>query len=95
MCSDEQCMWIEEEVEYTANKGKNKGKVVTAKKKVAGYSMNFPQLMQSFLEHKYRGEGAETVRELLKVLAQTHEDILEFKKTAVKEDFKKARAVMK
>lgn len=91
MKSDFYCMWIEEEYE-----GKDKkGNVKTYTRRVAGYSMNFDQLMKSFCEHKYRGSGAEDLRDLLKELAQIQEDMEAFRKTALKEDYKRVRQIRK
>lgn len=87
MKSDQYCMWIEEEYE-----GKDKDdNPKLAYRRVAGYSMNFEQLMKSFCEHKFRGSGASDLRELLKDLAQIQDDMENFRKTAVKEGFKRMK----
>lgn len=89
--SDRYCLWIDEEFE---GKDKN-GKPKTSTRKVGGYSRTFAQLYRSFAQHSYRASEAQTVKELLKVLQQTENDLVELKKTALKEGFRIIRNVAK
>lgn len=75
-------MWIEEEYE----RKKKNGKKTPAFRRVAGYVMNFTQLMRSFCDHKFRGSGAKELRDLLPLLSETYEDMLAFRTEAFKHD---------
>lgn len=75
--SDAQCMWITEE------KPKKKKEAHTdefATNRVAGYSMNFEQLLTSFIENGYRSSDAKDVKKLLSDMAQKEKDIIEIAK---------------
>lgn len=89
--SDKYSMWIDEE--YIVQEGKTKGKKVT--RRVAGYSNNFDNLINSFVKTKHRDNDAKTLKELLQVFKKTAEDTELIKKTALKEDFRIIRAKAK
>ena len=89
--SDLYSMWITEEYEGKDAKGRPK----KATRRVAGYAGNMAILTRQFCEHRYKGSDAESVRELLKVLTQTIEDMNTLNEAAVKNDFRIIRKLQK
>lgn len=69
--SEPSCMWITQEVKVKS--GKNKGKVY--EERVAGYVMNWEQLMEDFATKAYRRSGAKEVKQLLKDMDKRDKDI--------------------
>ena len=88
LCSDQWSMWIEEEYSYKSEKGKNKGKKVTDTRRVAGYSQNFPQLLKSFEEHRYRNSDAREVKQVLEQFATTERTMMKFIMEAYRNKFR-------
>lgn len=84
LCSDQWSMWIEEEYSYEGKGGKKKN----GTRRVAGYCGDFRQLMRSYCQHKYRGDGAKEMREALNVLADTEKDVMEFIDKSCKKKFR-------
>ena len=84
LCSDQWCMWIDETYTYEGKKGRNKGKQVTEKRRVAGYSNNFRQLLVSFLEHKTRSSDAKEMKEMVEDLSRIESDIRKLIEEGVK-----------
>lgn len=82
--SDRFCMWIDEE--YEVKEGKTKGR--KTRRRVAGYTQSFDQLLRDFVRVKHRDNDAKNIKELLEVFKKTAEDTELIKKTALKEDFK-------
>ena len=79
--SDGMSLWIEEEcVNEKTGKKYNR--------RVAGYAGNWSILTRQFCEHKYKSSDAESVREFLKDMEQTFQDMLMLNEAAVKKDFK-------
>lgn len=66
--SDKCCMWITEETTAKVKKDGSGGKVKI--EKVAGYSGNFRQLLESFIGHKTRCMDAKSVKEVLEAFAK-------------------------
>ena len=89
--SDMYSLWVEEE--YEGKDANDKPK--KAKRRVAGYAGNMEILTRQFCEHRYKDSDAETVRELLKILTQTFEDMKTLNEAAVKNDFKIIRKLQK
>ena len=83
--SDQWCLWISEEYEVTNEKTGRKNK---RERKVAGYSNDYKKLLRSFCEHRHKAAEAETVKELVKALEQTYEDMVSLNDAAVKNDFR-------
>ena len=84
LMSDAYCMWIDKEYQ-----GKDKkGRAVTKKKRVAGYSISFEELLRSFAQRNIRGSDARDVESLLADFDQTYRDMMEFREAAMREDFK-------
>lgn len=83
--SDAFSFWITEDYEVLNEKTGRRNK---RERKVGGYSTNYKNLMRSFCEHKHRAAEAETVKELVKALEQTYEDMIALNDAAVKNDFK-------
>ena len=90
--SDQYSYWVEEE--YIGKDAKT-GKEKKQTKRVAGYSTTLEQLYRSFVQHKFRSSEAETVKELIADLKQVEQDIIEIRKTATKEGFKRLRVIGK
>lgn len=89
--SDGFCLWIEEEYE-----GKTKtGKAKTQKRRVAGYATSWSNLVYQFCSHRYMNSDAESVREFLKEMEQTFQDMLMLNETAVKKDFRMVKKTAK
>lgn len=84
--SDSYCFWIEKE--YLTTKSEKK-EVDT--RRVAGYSSSLDNLYRSFAEKNFKDSEAESMKELIKDLKQTFEDMCEFRKTAVEKDFRLMR----
>lgn len=79
--SDPYCMWIDEEYKSTKT-----GK--TATRRVAGYARTLDALTKDFCERRFRNNEAANMKELLKILEQTLDDVSELRKTAARKDFK-------
>lgn len=78
--SDPQCMWVEEK--YV---GENKaGEAKEQTRRVSGYTRNFTQLLESFMEQRIRGSKANNVKELLSEFSSVEADIKEMIKEYVK-----------
>ena len=77
--SDAYSMWIMKNYRRKNKKGEEKIQAV----RVAGYSSDWEDLLDSFLEHAYRGSDATTVRELLKDMEKAEKDIKKFIKEGV------------
>lgn len=86
--SDSLCMWISEDYEVI---NKDTGRKNKRQKKVGGYCTNYDKLLDSFCAHKHRASEAETLKELIKDLEQTYEDMKALNDAAVKNDFKRLR----
>ena len=69
--SDQFCLWITQP--KTAKK--KDGTEYESEERVAGYSANFQQLLDSFASRKIRGSEARTAEQLLKDLAGIECDI--------------------
>ena len=89
--SDLYSMWISEECEGKDANGKPK----KSTRRVAGYARDMKNLTSQFCDHKYKSSDAETMRELLKVLTQTFEDMKALDEAAVKKDFRIIRKIQK
>lgn len=84
--SDSFCFWIEKQ--YQTEKSTKKE---TDTRRVAGYSSSLDNLYRSFAERKFKDSDAENMKDLVKDLKQTFEDMCEFRKTAVEKDFRLLR----
>lgn len=82
--SDGLCMWVEEEYEGKDAKGKPKMQT----RRVAGYASSWSNLVYQFCNHRYMNSDAESVREFLKEMEQTFQDMLMLNEAAVKKDFR-------
>ena len=91
MKSDKFCLWLEEE--YESQDDKTKGKLMT--KQVAGYCCSFENLLNDFVDKQIKGSDAKSIKELLKVLKQTTEDIKALNEKGIKEDFRIIRNIAK
>lgn len=83
--SDGMSLWIEEEYE---GKDAKTGRKKKQTRRVAGYAGNWSILARQFCEHKYKNSDAESVREFLKEMEQTFQDMLMLNEAAVKKDFR-------
>lgn len=66
------CLWIDEEY-IPKKKDGTDGKKTT--KRVAGYVSNYEELYADFVDTKFRSAEAQTVKELLKQIAETEKDL--------------------
>ena len=69
--SDPQCMWITQKVKSKDKKSKNEYR----DDRIAGYSMNAEQLLNSFVDNKCRRSGAKDVKTLLKDIAKRDREV--------------------
>lgn len=89
--SDSFSMWITEKYEGEDSKGRKRER----ERKVAGYSWSWNNLVRDFCDRKFRSSEAETVKELLKELKQTLDDMKMLNEAAIKNDFKLIRKTAK
>ena len=68
--SDTYCMWVTEEVKTKRKDAKTK----SIEKKVAGYSINAEQLLDSFIEHGFRDANSKSMETYLKHIAKVERD---------------------
>ena len=90
--SDGLCLWIEEEYEIT---NKKTGKTKKLTRRVAGYATSWSNLVYQFCSHRYMNSDAESVREFLKDMEQTFQDMLMLNEAAVKKDFRMVKKTAK
>ena len=90
--SDGLCMWVEEEYD---GKDAKTGKTKKQTRRVAGYAGNWSILTRQFCEHRYKSSDAESVREFLKEMEQTFQDMLMLNEAAVKKDFRMVKKTAK
>lgn len=77
---DSYCLWITETRETKDPKTKKKtGKVTT--ERVAGYSLNFEELMEDFIDRKTRNSDAATLKQMLRDIASAEKDAKKIVKT--------------
>ena len=85
--SDSLSMWVEEEY-----KGKDsKGRTRMQTRRISGYHNNFKALLESFCARRIGSSAAENMKDLLKDLDQTYQDMLMLNDEAVKGDFRRLR----
>lgn len=89
--SDGMTMWVEEE--YIGKDAKGREKKQT--RRVSGYASSLENLIRSFVEHKHKAIGADTMTKLIRELKQIADDTAEIKKAALKEDFKRMNKLKK
>ena len=82
ICSDERCWWINEK--KTKTKGKDLGG--TSEIRVAGYASHIDDLIEQFVENKFRGADAKTVKEFLKQARDIQEETKEIGKALARRD---------
>ena len=87
LLSDQWSMWIEEEYSYEGKKGRNKGKLVIEKRRVAGYSPDFKSLLNSFEKRKMRNSDAKSMKEILVTISEAEKDMIFLVKKAYEENF--------
>ena len=68
--SDRYCMWITESVKTKRKDAKTE----VIEKKVAGYSINAEQLLDSFIEYGVRDAPSKTIETYLKHVAKVERD---------------------
>lgn len=76
ICSDKYCMWI-----VVEKKAKRKdAKIQVREEKVAGYSANAEQLLDSFIENGFRDASSKTIETYLKHIATVERDAMRIAK---------------
>lgn len=83
--SDPYCMWITVKVK---NKAKD-SKTEYRDERIAGYSMNVEQLLQSFIDNKCRRSGAKDMKALLKDIEKRDKDCKKLIECIKKNDFRR------
>ena len=71
ICSDPQCMWLEEK--YTGKTKAGEGKEYI--RRTSGYVRTFDELLESFVERKIRSSEATDIKKLLREFSDIERDI--------------------
>ena len=76
LCSDPYCYWITCEVTYKGRDGKEK----TTDRRVSGYSRNFSEAVESFIEKKIKSSEASNLAELKDDIEQLKSTVLKWRR---------------